>query len=127
MVKTLIAQDYKSSVGESIAIIFISSRQKTKQSLESVKVFSHILSASPDVDMMYFGLRTSSMSYFLTSLIFHRHSRNWKFRVMIFSLLYSQTYKTGRREVPGSIPGFACRPSHSEFSPVFSETRVNTG
>ena len=34
--------------------------------------------------------------------------------------------KTGRREVPGSIPGGACRPSHSKFSVVFSETRVNT-
>ena len=26
--------------------------------------------------------------------------------------------KTGRREVPGSIPGLACRPSRSEFSVV---------
>ena len=32
--------------------------------------------------------------------------------------------ENGRREVPGSIPGRACR---SEFSVVFSETRVNTG
>ena len=37
------------------------------------------------------------------------------------------TLRTGRREVPGSNPGRACRPSHSEFSVVFSETRVNTG
>ena len=37
------------------------------------------------------------------------------------------TLKTGRREVPGSNPGRACRPSRSEFSVVFSETRVNTG
>ena len=36
-------------------------------------------------------------------------------------------FKTGRREVPGSIPGRAWRPSRSEFSGVFSETRVNTG
>ena len=35
--------------------------------------------------------------------------------------------KTGRREVPGSFFGRACRPSRSEFSVVFSETRVNTG
>ena len=35
--------------------------------------------------------------------------------------------KTGRRKVPGSNPGHACRPSHLEFSVVFSETRVNTG
>ena len=35
--------------------------------------------------------------------------------------------KTGRQEVPCSIPGRACRPSRSEFSVVFSETRVNTG
>ena len=35
--------------------------------------------------------------------------------------------KTGLREVPGSIPGLACRPSRSKFFMVFSETRVNTG
>ena len=37
------------------------------------------------------------------------------------------TLKSGRREVPGSNPGRACRSSRSEFSAVFSETRVNTG
>ena len=37
------------------------------------------------------------------------------------------TLKTGRPEVPGSNPGRACRPSRSEFSVVFSETRLNTG
>ena len=37
------------------------------------------------------------------------------------------TLETGRRGVPGSNPGRACRPSRSEFSVVFSETRVNTG
>ena len=37
------------------------------------------------------------------------------------------TLKSGRREVLGSIPDHACRPNHSEFSVVFSETRVNTG
>ena len=36
------------------------------------------------------------------------------------------TLKTGRQELPGSLPGRACRPSRSEFSVVFSETRVNT-
>ena len=30
-------------------------------------------------------------------------------------------------EVTGSIPGRSCRPSHSEFSVVFFEHRVNTG
>ena len=35
------------------------------------------------------------------------------------------TLKTGRREVPGSNPGSACRPSRSEFFVLFSETRVN--
>ena len=34
------------------------------------------------------------------------------------------TLKIGRREDPGSNPGHSCRPSHSEFSVVFSETRV---
>ena len=34
---------------------------------------------------------------------------------------------TGRREVPDSVLGRTCRPSRSEFSVVFSETRVNTG
>ena len=33
---------------------------------------------------------------------------------------------TGRRNVPSSIIGHACGPSHSEFSVVFSETHVNT-
>ena len=37
------------------------------------------------------------------------------------------TLKTGRREVPGSNPGRAYRSSRSEFSVVFSETRVNMG
>ena len=37
------------------------------------------------------------------------------------------TLKNGRRKVPGSNPGRACRPSRAEFSVVFSETRVNTG
>ena len=37
------------------------------------------------------------------------------------------TLKTRRREVPGSNPCHACRPSRSEFSVVFSETRVNNG
>ena len=37
------------------------------------------------------------------------------------------TLKTVRREVPGSNPGRACRPSCSEFSVVFFEPRVNTG
>ena len=33
--------------------------------------------------------------------------------------------KTSRREVLVFIPGRNCRPSHSEFSMVFSETRIN--
>ena len=37
------------------------------------------------------------------------------------------TLKTGRGKVPGSNPSCACRPSHSDFSMVFFETRVNTG
>ena len=37
------------------------------------------------------------------------------------------TLKTGRREVLGSNLGRACRDSRSEFSVIFSETRVNTG
>ena len=35
--------------------------------------------------------------------------------------------KTGRWEIPDSIPGHTCRPSRSEFSVVFSETPANTG
>ena len=38
-----------------------------------------------------------------------------------------EALKTGRQEIPGSNPGHACRPSLSEFSVFFSETRVNTG
>ena len=35
------------------------------------------------------------------------------------------TLKTARRKVPVSNPGRACRLNRSEFSVVFSETRVN--
>ena len=35
--------------------------------------------------------------------------------------------KTGRQEVPDSIPGRACRPNRLEFSVVFSEIRIDTG
>ena len=35
--------------------------------------------------------------------------------------------RTGRREVPGSVLGRACRSSRSEFSVVFFEIRVNVG
>ena len=35
--------------------------------------------------------------------------------------------RTSRLEVLGSILNRTCRPSHTEFSVVFSETRVNTG
>ena len=34
--------------------------------------------------------------------------------------------KDARREVSGSSPGRACRPSQSEFSAVLSENRINT-
>ena len=37
------------------------------------------------------------------------------------------TLKTGRWKLPGSNPGRAGRPSRSDFSVVFSETRVNKG
>ena len=37
------------------------------------------------------------------------------------------TFKTGRQEVPDSNPGRAYQPRRSEFSVIFSETRVNTG
>ena len=35
--------------------------------------------------------------------------------------------KTGKQEVPGTIPSCAYQPSHSEFSVVFCKTPVNTG
>ena len=38
----------------------------------------------------------------------------------------SSALKAGRREVAGSIPSRACRPSRSEFSVIFYETRINT-
>ena len=41
--------------------------------------------------------------------------------------LQTNALKVGRQEVPGSIPGRACRPSSLEFFMVFSETRINTG
>ena len=50
---------------------------------------------------------------------------------VLFSFLSHQwprcsALKSGRREVPGSVLDRACRPCRSEFSMVFSETRVNT-
>ena len=61
------------------------------------------------------------------ALVFHRHLLTGAF------FLSPQptsggvvALTTGRREVPGSNPGRACLPSRSEFSVVFSETRVNT-
>ena len=53
--------------------------------------------------------------------------------IFIFLIFYGPTsgglvaLKTGRREMPGSNPDRACRPSCSEFSVVFSETRINAG
>ena len=41
--------------------------------------------------------------------------------------LCGSALKTGRREVPGSIPNHACQPSHSEFPVVFSKTLLNSG
>ena len=41
--------------------------------------------------------------------------------------LTDSALKIGRREVPDSILGRACRPTRSEFPVVFSETRLNTG
>ena len=35
--------------------------------------------------------------------------------------------KTGKREVPGSIPGHACQPSHSEFSRGFLRNSCKYG
>ena len=53
--------------------------------------------------------------------------RNEKKKKCELGLNYHRALKTGRQEVPGPNPGRACRPSSSEFSVVFSETRVNTG
>ena len=51
--------------------------------------------------------------------------------ILLFQLDSLHQWQNGnaqyRRLVPGSNPGRACRPSRSEFSVVFSETRVNTG
>ena len=41
--------------------------------------------------------------------------------------LSRSAFKTGRQEVPDSIPGLACRPRCLEFLVVFSETLSNTG
>ena len=34
-------------------------------------------------------------------------------------------FETDRREMLSSIPGHVCRPSRSEFTLVFSESRIN--
>ena len=54
----------------------------------------------------------------------------WKLLKVHFLLFYSPTssaLKTGRGEVPGSIPGCTRVPKHLKFSAVSSETCVNTG
>ena len=62
-----------------------------------------------------FALKNASFSFKVPYL---RRPRQWR---------SGSAFKAGRREVPGSNPGRACRPSRLEFSVVFSETRVNTG
>ena len=59
------------------------------------------------------------------------HNILWAFFQTWFSLWKIEekgcALKTGKREVPGSISRRACRTSRSEFSVVFSKTRVNKG
>ena len=62
------------------------------------------------------------------SVIFTVVSYNTQFANQVPHLLRSgSALKTGRRVLPRSIPDLACRPSCSEFSVVFSKTRLNTG
>ena len=49
----------------------------------------------------------------------------WSLSHFHFLYFYGYSLKTGRQVVPGSIPGSACLPSHSEFSLVFFESQVN--
>ena len=67
-------------------------------------------------------LASSEVSSPLTHFAFTHGSSsvNFKWRS-------STAFKTGRREVQGSNPSRACRPSRSEFSLFFSETRVSKG
>ena len=41
--------------------------------------------------------------------------------------LTASALKTGGQKVPGLVPGRVCLPSLSDFTVVFSETRVNMG
>ena len=66
----------------------------------------------------------------LITYTFPTATLNLRCYVCILQTIWSHQWlcsKTGRREVPGSFLGRACQPSRSEFSVVFSETRVNTG
>ena len=60
------------------------------------------------------------------NLIMKKYADTILARLSHQSLFTAVTLKTGRWEVPSSNPGRACRPSRSEFSVVFLETRENT-
>ena len=54
-------------------------------------------------------------------------------RVYVFILTSPHQWRScyaleiGKREVPGSNPGRACRPSRLDFSVIFFEIRLNMG
>ena len=53
----------------------------------------------------------------ITNILYYVSNQQWR---------SGSALETGRRKLLRSIPGRACRTSRSEFSVVFSETRVNT-
>ena len=81
--------------------------------------------------ILKFSIFANSIS--LLGVFYRLNLLNPKVLSLTKSFLYGPTsstavtLKTRRGEVPGSNPGRACRPSHMEFSVVFSETRANTG
>ena len=63
----------------------------------------------------------------LFKLMFYRYTKQRTLDFLINTLLKFICISKLFQKVPGSVPGCVCRPSHSEFSVVFSETRLSMG
>ena len=72
----------------------------------------------------------NTLVFFYFKWVIMNNEKNDSFflvRCWPYQWLSDSTLKVSRWEVTNSIPSHAFSPRHSEFSVVFSETRVNTG
>ena len=80
---------------------------------------------------LYCILRVDKILYTYIYACLYMFHRIYQQNVILFRKRNHQwpsgfVLKIGRWEMPGSVPGCACRPSRSEFSVVFSEIYVNS-